>query len=206
MDFCCSCCFSPLFSLFVVVVVVAVVVVGAAGAVEDAVTSAAEDVAISLRLITFFTAPPLFGALFDAGGGVGEEGADLARRLALMAAATTAGVGFLLGPTAAVGVATFIATFFACFAFCLRSCTAALAFTSPLARDLAAAGLGDGAGDDAVDGDCVGPEAAAPPPADLPANVELLATVSMAEDDCPFLFVRISGLEPVCGGGRTDEM
>lgn len=181
----------------------------------------AEDIALSLQLITFFTELPVLAASLDVFLGplaktTGEG--DLLLTLAFRAA----GVTFLLAPLPATGVGarlvvaaavnasltTFIVFFFFCaLAFCR---TAVFAFTT-FARDLGLTPLFAvvaapfcGRPLDAIDDDVSGP--AGPPlaAADLAADVELLPTLSMAEDDCPFLFVRISDGN-LCESGREPE-
>lgn len=162
----------------------------------------AEDIALSLQLITFFTELTVLVFLGPVALRTGEG--DLLLAIAFKAAV----VPFLLAPLLATGVGarlvvaaavnasltTFIVFFFFALAFCWTTVFALTTF----ARDLGLTplfavaapfcGRPLGAIDEEVSGPAEPPLAAA----DLAADVELLPTLSMAEDDCPFLFVRIS--------------
>lgn len=215
MDFCCSCCssFSPLalagttlFSLVLAVVVGAAV---AAGAPVDEL----EDIALSLRLITtFFTEPSLTTSFFTTVFFFFVLSTDNALQLSLDTTLTAEAAGTGVGVRSRVGdelgvpslafiastsvfflVAVVLVRFFWSTFFALTTTLAlGLAPTPPPALPTFAGARLAAVVADVVD--CDGPA----PPADLPVVVvdnELLpTTLSMAaEDDCPFLVVRISG-------------
>lgn len=142
-------------------------------------SAAGEDIALSFFLIGFFG--PAGEASFFAAAAATEEGlAALAFR-----AAATAGVVFLVTGVGAWRLASFFIVLSTSFAFT----------TLPRSLGLACEVLEGPA--DAAD---------APPLADgvaedLAAD-ELLPTLSMAEDECPFLVVRISG-SVLCGRRRV---